>query len=149
MTGRARLPIIALCLALALAALSLCAAGAAGSEGRHGGRSHAVKLRRATPKTKSPAHGQTVSGQIKWRVRVRGARPKRVDFVIDRKVKVRRARRTRRGTATIDTEKLSNGPHTLTAIAYGRDGRRSGKSKGRVRVANAANGPSSVYWGAA
>ncbi|MEK6276826.1 MAG: glycosyl hydrolase [Actinomycetota bacterium] len=100
------------------------------------------------PKTKAPNNGQTVSGRIMWRVKIRGTRPKRVHFAVDGRVKTRKARPRRRVTATIDTTKLSNGRHTLTAIAYRSGRRRPEKTKVKVRVANPANGPGSVYWGA-
>ena len=106
---------------------------------------------RRLPRTQSPSNGATVSGQIKWRVSVHGARPRRVVLAIDGRVRTRRARRMT-ATETLDTTQLSDGPHTLAAIAYGPDGTRAGRTKVTVNVDNRppapANGPHSVYWGA-
>jgi hypothetical protein len=137
MATRARLPLALSCLIISVITLALCAAGAS------------AKYLRAVPKTQTPTHGKTVSGKIKWRVKVRGAQPKRVDFAVDGKRMARRGRHRihrRKVTAKINTNKLSDGRHTLTAIAYGPDGRRSGKSKVKINVVNTPGGP--LYWGA-
>jgi hypothetical protein len=120
----------------------------------------AVDLR-PRPTIQSPREGESVSGRIKWRVRFRGPRPRRVDLAVDGVVKIRLHRRRgpgrlarRVGVATLDTTSLSDGPHVLTATAYGSKGRQSGRSRVNVRVENPiearvpANGPASVYWGA-
>src|SRR5947199_3529398 len=136
-----------------LAAAIVLTLGAASAAARPaqpaGNHATAAATGRALPKTKTPTNGQTVSGRINWRVAVRGAKPKRVLLTVDGGV-AKQYRGRRRTKATIDTTKLSNGAHHLTAIAFGPNGRRSGKSKVKVVVENPVsqpNGPNSVYWG--
>jgi hypothetical protein len=157
---RRRLPILGSWLAAALLVIAVAASGAFAAAG--------LKNRRAVgghvhPVTEAPANGATVSGHIRWKVAVRGARPHRLDFVVDGAVEHRVARRRavpRTRTAHLDTTKLSNGSHTLTAVAYTPSGRRS-KSKVVITVDNPppttttspppsgpVNGSGSIYWGA-
>src|SRR4051794_11515931 len=155
MAWRSRLRPLCFSAAVALLALALAAAGASASAGLQ--RNRAIDGSRVLPVT--PANGATVSGQIEWKVAVRGARPKRLDFVVDGALERRVSHhpaisRTRTRAARLDTTRLSNGRHTLTAVAYTRSGRPS-RTKVTVTVQNAtsepllpANGPSSVYWGA-
>ena len=128
-------------------------------------------------KIRSPGKGATVSGRIPWRVALRGPKPQRVDLAVDGAVTVRlhsrragHARLThRRAVATLDTRRLSNGIHTLTATAYGHHSRRVQRARVRVKVLNPpkpspspsptpspgpapapspAPAPNSIYWGA-
>jgi hypothetical protein len=148
MIRRPHLPLAAVLVVIATA-LTLFAASAQAARQR-AGLGHAVAIE-AQPRTQSPSNGATVSGEIKWRVSVHGARPRRVVLAVDGRVRTHRARR-RTATQTLDTTLLSDGPHTLTAIAILPDGTRSGRSKVTVNVDNSprppANGPHSVYWGA-
>ncbi len=117
---------------------ALCAAGLLAGPADAGaagvGRGQAVGPRIAYPRTQSPANGQTVSGRITWRVAVHGARPRRVEFAVDGALMARfarfRAPSARRAATTLDTTQLSNGPHTLTAIAYGPTGPAAGQLEG-------------------
>ena len=152
MARRLHLPVlVAFAVAALFLALGTTARGAAGVGG--------ARVAAAKPLTKSPSNGATVSGRIRWRVAVQGAKPRRIVFRVDGRVTA--YRRHRRAAATLDTTRLSNGPHTLTAIAVADDGRRPRRTRVRIKVDNSssrsetdptppvpAHGPSSVYWGA-
>ena len=147
MSRRHHLPRAAAILLALAVILGLFAAGASAAKRR--GLSRAVAIQ-ALPHTQSPANGQTVSGQIEWRVAVHGVRPRRFLLVVDGRVTRRSARK--KAIETLDTTQLTNGPHVLTAIAYAPGGTRASRSEVTVNVDNRppepANGPNSVYWGA-
>jgi hypothetical protein len=69
--------------------------------------------------SQAPADGATVSGVVPWQVNSTG-RVSRVDFAIDGTVKWSdsRAPFSYGGSAGLDTRKLSDGSHRLTATAY-------------------------------
>ena len=170
MPRRTHLALVAKCAIVATIACALGASSASAGPAWTEIRTGAItgKPRPPQPRTKSPNHGQTVSGRVKWRVAVRGARPRRVDFAVDGVVRARLVGHRPRGgavarlghrggVATLDTTKLSNGNHTLTATVYGYGTRRPRRSRVKVTVANPAsepaplgpaNGPGSIYWGA-
>jgi hypothetical protein len=101
--------------------------------------------------TESPINGQTVSARVPWQVSVTGGVPTEVEFAIDGNL--RWAQSTSPylfgGIAHgLDTTKLSDGTHTLTATAVGPNGE-SSSSQVNVTVANASlGGTGKVYWGA-
>ena len=85
----------------------------------------AKKLRLTTV---SPAAHATLAGSVTWSVRAAGAAPKRVTFAIDgRVVSARRSTpfkfAGRRGR--LDTRRLGDGVHKLTATAFGPRGRKA------------------------
>ena len=137
-----------------LIALLLVAVGfESTAEGRIGiGRSHVVT---PSPQTKHPEPGATVSGRVRWKVAVRRRGLRRVIFVVDGR---RRIHRGKKRIATLDTRRLQNGPHTLTAIAVWPGGLRTASSPVRIRVRNReplsvpidepVNGPGTILWGA-
>jgi hypothetical protein len=102
--------------------------------------------------TLSPANGQTISGSVTWQVSVSGGTPTRVDFAIDGTVKWSQATSPYLyggASGGLDTTKLSNGSHMLSATAYGEKGVHSGTSRVTVTVSNSVPAPSNkVYWGA-
>lgn len=107
-----------------IGAVIVFALGASSASAGSGWSKHQAGVRRgdATPPAKDEMadRRKTVSGRVKGRVALGGARPMRVDFAVDSvKTGLTRHRVGRRGTATLDTTKLSNGFHTLTAVAYG------------------------------
>jgi hypothetical protein len=117
--------------------------------------------------TRVPANGATISGQVRWKVALEGTRLHRLDFTVDGEVEQVAVNRAAGGTggrpvanrhavprtrsARLDTTKFANGRHTLAAVAYAPNGRRS-KSKITVTVHNPTagpvNGPGTIYWGA-
>jgi hypothetical protein len=118
-------------LALAtLAVLASFAFAAASSEAKpsavqmrtyaRGATSSAVKL---SVVSQSPANGATVSGLIAWEVKASSSRVYRVDFGVDGVVKASDSRSPFLYGSGLDTTKLANGRHTLTATAYARDSR--------------------------
>lgn len=127
-----------------LAALLVFASAAAGSNGQ------SSKL---SVSTAAPGAGTTVSGSIPWQVSVANATPTKVTFAIDGTVTWTQttAPYYYGGTSSgLDTTKLANGPHTLTATAYAKTGRPAA-TKVTVTVANviavtapAASAPPSV-----
>jgi hypothetical protein len=178
MSRRAHLALLPPCAIIAAIVLALGASSASAGSGwvkLQTGVKRAHK-KAPQPRTRWPIGGQTVSGRVKWRVAVRGARPRRIDFAVDGVVKARLVGRRGRwaavrrgprlGVATLDTATLSDGSHTLTATAYGYGSRRSRRSMVRIRVVNGTsqppsvqppsvgppegppNGPGSIYWGA-
>jgi hypothetical protein len=70
--------------------------------------------------TKSPATGATVSGRVVWEVSVLAGAASKVEFAIDG-VAVGSDTVTPFGLS-LDTTKLANGPHSLSATAYGAKG---------------------------
>jgi hypothetical protein len=116
--------------------------------------------------TATPADGQTISGSVSWEVTVNGATPTRVDFAVDGSTGWSQTVAPYLyggGKGRLDTTKLANGSHTLSATAYGSKGAKS-TTKVTVVVKNstpvetptpetepeaapgAGGGP--IYWGA-
>jgi hypothetical protein len=84
----------------------------------------------------SPANGATVAGAIAWAVKTSSSSVYRVDFAVDGVTKSSDSRAPFvYGTGTLDTTKLSNGRHTLTATAYAK-GSRPASGTISVSVAN-------------
>ena len=108
-------------IALALALCAACGSGGGGSGGGGvGGGSPPPSV-----SLESPASGQTVSGVVSYWVSVNPGVTK-VDFSVSS------ATPAFLGTSTtapfggaLDTSKLENGPHTLTAVAFDAQGRSS------------------------
>jgi hypothetical protein len=169
-------------LAFALAALlapSAIAAEGIGSAKKLGGTTETTTVTTSASRTKttgtssggsketlsiataSPADGATVSGQIAWQVSVLAGAPSKVEFAIDGVAKWTDT--SAPFTYGLDTTKLSNGSHALSATAYGAKGVKAA-TKATVTVANStpepepepapepapAPQPSSgpLYWGA-
>jgi hypothetical protein len=85
----------------------------------------------------APANGSTVAGAIAWEVTASSSRVYRVDFAIDGVAKSSDSRAPFvYGAGTLDTTKLANGRHTLTATAYAKGARPAGATI-NVTVANA------------
>jgi mannan endo-1,4-beta-mannosidase len=91
--------------------------------------------------TQSPAGGATVSGTIAWSVTVSGVKPKRVDFAIDGSVRSSDRSSPYTYPGGLDTRQLSDGSHTLTAIAHDKGGAALGRSTVTVTVSNATPTP--------
>jgi hypothetical protein len=74
--------------------------------------------------TTSPAIGATLSGTADWRVEVLGGTPTKVSFAVDGIVlsTVTAAPYAYQGTGRLDTTRLANGTHTLTATVYAKAG---------------------------
>ncbi|HEY0317905.1 MAG TPA: glycosyl hydrolase [Solirubrobacterales bacterium] len=150
----ARLAIRLALLALVLAAMA--APGASASPGISsaralgGGTIKSSRVNSGNPKpqlfvaTQTPAGGATVSGAIPWQVSVTGAVATRVEFAVDGSVKWTdtAAPYEYGGTnGALDTTKLSNGSHILSATAYGAKGTRAGTAGVTVNVANVSAEP--------
>ena len=141
-----------------LAALLLIAvAHAPAAAARTGvGQRHLVT---PAPKTQHPAPGATVSGRINWTVKVRRRGLRRLIYVVDGR---RRIRGGRRRSMTLNTTRMRNGRHTLTAVAVWPGGYRVRSRPVPIEVSNASrvqppveepvneprNGPGTIYWGA-
>jgi mannan endo-1,4-beta-mannosidase len=145
--GAARLLLRAAGAIGAAACLTIVGAGCGAADSAS---SRTAPLSASTP---SPVDGQQVAGRITWQVSVSGGTPTRVDFAIDGNV--RWSQKTPPylygGTTDgLDTTRLSDGSHLLSATAYGSEGGRSATTKVTVTVANNAQPPGSkrVYWGA-
>jgi hypothetical protein len=161
---RARALIPAFLLALALLAISAPGVSAApriAAAKALGGVKEALAL-----STQSPADGQAVSGQITWQVSPSGS-PSRVEFLVDGVAKWSQTSSPYvygGPGGTLDTTKLVNGAHALSAVAYGSRGVKA-TTKVTVTVSNAAAEPAPegsapdgsapeagtggpVYWGA-
>ena len=112
--------------------------------------------------TVKPVNGATVSGTIAWEVGVTAGSPSKVEFLVDGVAKFSDSSAPYGGS--LDTTKLANGNHTLTATAYGSKGVKATTSV-TVKVSNAAPAPAPeptpepepapvsgsggpVYWGA-
>ena len=70
--------------------------------------------------TKSPASGATLSGSVVWEVPVLAGAPSKVEFAVDGSIKGADA--SAPFSVALDTTKLSNGSHTLSATASGAKG---------------------------
>src|SRR5215207_4794008 len=128
----------------ALAALALPAASAAAKPQdvkmrtfARGATTSAVKL---SVVPQAPASGATVSGTIAWAVKTAGSGVHRVDFAVDGAVKSTDSRSPFAYTGGLDTTKLGNGAHTLTATAYAR-GARPASATINVTVSNSKPAP--------
>ena len=87
--------------------------------------------------TASPASGATVSGAVAWSVKTSSTRVYKVDFAVDNVVRASDSSSPfAYGSGSLDTTKLTNGPHTLTATAYAK-GSRPASATVSVTVANA------------
>jgi hypothetical protein len=116
-----------------VAVLAAAATVAPGVAARHRPQASPLKIRMVSPKPRT-----VVRGRLHWAVKVSGRRVRRVDFAVDGRV-VRRdasapfgfvaSRRDRKGRPGLDTTRLSDGVHTLTAIAS------NGDSKAAASVA--------------
>jgi len=151
-----RLRHIATVLALLLATVALSASAAGAAEGigpakKLGGskttdatatttssRPNTGGKETLTIATASPAAGATVSGSISWQVSVLAGTPSKVEFAIDGSVVGSDA--SAPFGASIDTAKLSNGSHVLSATASGSRGVKA-TTKVTVTVANATSTP--------
>ncbi|HSS43656.1 MAG TPA: Ig-like domain-containing protein, partial [Solirubrobacterales bacterium] len=129
----------------ALAQLALLAPGVAAAADR----GHSVKMRaqvrKAVTKTvklsvvsQSLAEGATISGDVSWEVRTAGVRITSVAFAFDGATQWSdRSAPYLYGGGVLDTTKLSNGPHTLTATVYAKSTRPASASV-TVNVSNQA-----------
>src|SRR5690349_21100285 len=93
--------------------------------------------------TASPADGATVSGKIAWQVNVLAGDPSKIEFAVDGVTKWADSSAPftyGADAGSLDTTKLSNGSHTLTATAFGSKGVRA-TAKVTVTVANATPAP--------
>ncbi len=86
-----------------------------------------------------PANGQTLSGKVRWVASVTGPQPSKVTFSIDGSVKwtERYAPYVFNGdeNGLLDTTALSDGPHTLSVVAYAVTGN-TAVASASVTVAN-------------
>lgn len=93
--------------------------------------------------TQNVSNGQTVSGSVQWLATPSGQTPTRVEFSIDgRTLSTERYPPYVYGgdAALLDTRTLSNGSHTLAAIAFGADGS-TARVAATVNVANGVTSP--------
>jgi hypothetical protein len=88
--------------------------------------------------TRSPAAGATVSGSIVWEVSVLAGAPSKIEFAIDGVAVGSDA--TAPYGFSLDTTKLANGSHSLSATAYGSKGVQATTAV-TVKVANAVSTP--------
>jgi hypothetical protein len=103
-----------------------------------GAAASAVKL---SVVSQSPVNGATVSGAVAWEVKVSSSRVYRVDFDVDGATRSSDSRSPfLYGSGGLDTTKLANGSHTLTATAYAK-GSRSASATISVTVSNTAPTP--------
>jgi Glycosyl hydrolase family 26/Bacterial Ig domain len=70
--------------------------------------------------TTRPTSGQTLSGTVAWEIGVVSGAPSKVEFVVDGSAIWSDSSAPFAGS--LDTTKLANGSHTLSAIAYGSKG---------------------------
>src|SRR5436305_3597145 len=70
--------------------------------------------------TVKPGNGATVSGTIGWEVAVSAGAPSKVEFLVDGAARFSDTSAPYGGS--LDTIKLANGNHTLSATAYGSRG---------------------------
>jgi hypothetical protein len=143
---------LALCLVAATAAGASAAVGISSAKAVSGPRSTAASAARVnkggqkqqlTISTTTPSDGQTLSGSIGWAVSVAGGTPSRVDFAVDGSVRWSQATAPYEyggSGGTLDTTKLADGAHTLSATAYGSRGVRA-TSTVTVTVANSSGEP--------
>jgi len=90
--------------------------------------------------TTSPTNGQTLSGAAVWEIGVTAGAPTKVEFIVDGAAVWSDSSAPFAGS--LDTTKLANGSHTLSATAYGAKGVKATTSV-TVNVANAAPTPES------
>jgi hypothetical protein len=106
--------------------------------------------------TAAPTSGQTLGGAVAWQIGIASGLPSKVEFSVDGSVEGSDA--SAPFGYTLDTTKLSNGSHTLSATAYGAKGVKA-TTKVTVNVSNAAPAPAPepapatgagapIYWGA-
>jgi hypothetical protein len=88
----------------------------------------------------APTNGATVSGTIAWQVRTTGVRISRVEFAIDGTVRWSDNSAPYTYSSGLDTTKLSNGRHTLTATVYAR-GTKPASASIVVNVSNSVPEP--------
>jgi hypothetical protein len=88
--------------------------------------------------TVKPASGASVSGTIGWEVAVTAGAPGKVEFLVDGVAKFSDSSAPYGGS--LDTTKLANGNHTLSATAYGSRGVKETTSV-TVKVANTSPVP--------
>jgi Bacterial Ig domain/Glycosyl hydrolase family 26 len=88
--------------------------------------------------TKSPLTGTTIAGTVVWEIVISAGAPSKVEFAIDGSVQGADA--SAPFAVNLDTTKLSNGSHTLSATAYGSRGVKA-TTKVTVKVSNATSTP--------
>ncbi|HEU5105438.1 MAG TPA: Ig-like domain-containing protein [Solirubrobacterales bacterium] len=91
----------------------------------------------------TPTNGQTVSGKIAWGVSVLAGAPSKVEFLVDGVGKwsdTSAPYSFGADAGSLDTAKLTNGSHTLSATAYGSKGVKA-SAKVTVTVANGSPAP--------
>src|SRR4051812_29410454 len=88
--------------------------------------------------TVAPINGTKVSGTIAWQVAVTAGSPSKIEFLVDGAAGFSDSSAPYSGT--LDTTKLTNGNHTLSATAYGSRGVRTTTSV-TVTVANNTPAP--------
>jgi hypothetical protein len=153
-----RLRYIATVLVLAFGLIGLFAAGALAAEGigpakKLGGTSATTTTTSDTstarPKTggsketlsiatKSPISGTTLAGSVVWEASVLAGAPSKVEFAIDGSVQGSDS--SAPFAVSLDTTKLTNGSHSLSATAYGLRGIKA-TTKVTVMVANTTSTP--------
>src|SRR5215203_1700110 len=91
----------------------------------------------------TPASGQTISGKVPWEVTVLSGSPSKVELAVDGTVKWSDSAAPFTYGAdggSLDTTKLANGSHTLSATAYGSKGVKA-TTKVTVTVSNTTSTP--------
>ncbi len=88
--------------------------------------------------TTAPSDGQTLSGTVAWSVGVLAGAPSKIEFAVDGSVKASDS--SAPFAYGLDTAKLANGPHTLSATAYGSKGVKATTSV-TVNVSNGTPAP--------
>lgn len=91
---------------------------------------------RVTIRTTSPSNGQTVAGNVSWQVQVVAGTPTQIRFYVDSTL-VQSLYRSPY-SFLLDTTKLADGGHTLTAVANGFGS--SDSDSVTVQVANSSHG---------
>jgi hypothetical protein len=97
------------------------AASTSGSKGAGGGTGSSKEV--LSIATVKPAAGATVSGTVAWEVAVGAGSPSKLEFLVDGAAKFSDSSAPYGGS--LDTAKLANGNHTLSATAYGSKGVRA------------------------
>jgi Glycosyl hydrolase family 26/Bacterial Ig domain len=113
---------------------------AAGTSGREktGSATNGSSKEVLSISTVKPGNGQTVSGTIGWEAAIGAGAPSKVEFLVDGVAKFSDSSAPYGGS--LDTTKLANGNHTLSATAYGSRGVKETTSV-TVKVSNAAPTP--------
>jgi hypothetical protein len=88
--------------------------------------------------TTKPVGGQTLSGTVAWEIGIVAGAPTKVEFFVDGSVQSADANAP--FASSLDTTKLANGSHSLSATAYGAKGVKA-TTKATVTVSNAAPAP--------